>query len=144
MAVGGSGVSGQRVWVGGGSNGLHVLGDVWWSDDGGGNWTMATDGAAWGGRAGHVLVACGDGLLLAGGRAWDSFGMPEADLHDVYGGLPDQAWASIDGAAWELRGVGFGGRDQTGGTCDEGMRVWVIGGIGPSGPLGDVWISDAE
>ena len=115
-----------------------------WADDGGRNWTLATASAAWGGRAGHVLMGCGDGLLVAGGRAWDGIGLEEAAADSAYGGLPDEAWGSRDGGVWELRGTGPGGRDKAGGACDGGRRTWIVGGVGPTGGRSDVWVSDSD
>ncbi len=141
MAVAPNASGGARLWVAGGSDGLHLVADVWWSDDGGTSWVEATAAAAWGRRAGHSLVACGGALMLVGGRVWDSFGLTYESGDQAYDGLPDEVWASGDGAAWAMRGGGFGGRDLVRGACIEGRRVWVVGGFAAEGARNDIWAS---
>ena len=78
---------------------------------------------------------------MGGGGGGHSFGLSDEDWDQPYGGLPDELWASEDGSEWAVRGSGFGGRDLVRGACNEGRRVWIIGGVATDGARGDVWAS---
>jgi len=123
--------SGNDVWMlGGTSNGITFLGDVWKSSDRGATWVMMTTLARFGARSGQSCVISGDALIVIGGDDGTNW------LSDV--------WRSTDkGISWMrlVQSAWTGRRYGTAVTADDGSIIFMGGILQGGGRKNDVYRS---
>jgi hypothetical protein len=136
----------NKMWVMGGINseiggngGYH---DVWSSSDGA-NWTEATAGAQWAGRADASTVVFNNKMWIIGGDNFAGFNGPN-DAGIIY----NDVWSSSDGANWtetDANTPWYGGDAFAHDTIPFvfNNKLWVIGtNISSDLPLyNDIWSS---
>lgn len=113
--------------------------EVWWSDDNGLTWTLATGEADFGSRYYHAVATFeGKMWLLAG------FDPTYNPVTDPFNGRRNSVWYSSDGNAWTqaVASAEFSPRDYPTAVAFDG-KLWLIGGHDGSGNyFNDVWWSD--
>ncbi|MEI9919935.1 MAG: hypothetical protein WDO14_14225 [Bacteroidota bacterium] len=124
----------DAIWITGGYDGSHALGDVWKSTDGVA-WTRTTAAGTFGTRYHHQLVVLKSGLLCL-----------IAGVNDSY--LYNDAWTSADGVTWSQLsdsggGARFGSRylhQAVVGTLGTTPTTWIFGGQKSNGTaFSDAW-----
>jgi len=110
--------------------------DVWRTSDGV-NWTQATAGAPWHGRAAHAALAFDNKLWVLGGGYYEGTWVDE---HLV---LLNDVWYSSDGATWtELPDTPWSPRSGHAAAVFKG-KLWIFGGSTISDntilDLNDIW-----